>query len=538
MATKPLRAILWIAVSSKAQAEDDKTSLPAQEAAARAICQREGWQVVDVLTVPGHSRNYIDIHEMAAAMRAERIFAVDDLLKHFKARDFDVLVVRDTERFARTQSAHSYIIESTILKAGARIFSLVDGWIDENNYNMQISMGGYKAASDIRRVVKNRVPTLHKIAQRGIPHNASNARTHILIRDASGRPAALVVNERLRPLLDDATALLIEGVSYNAIERQLFERFGHINPRTGRAYAPRTIYQWLHNPTTWGHQVVNLKGVDNGQRKGTWAFDESVPVPEGVTVYRNTHPPVFEGKQAERIKLELRRRNETVRGSARPYRTKRFSGLLLCDACGFHLAYNGGEGYPYYRCNSRYSARSRPGCDVDAPLISERSVQYWFDRNLRLMLADADPAAILPTEYREKRTSAQVRLTSIQHEIATITEQAHRLIEKQSTAPEILRDAYDDQINIVAAQLESAKQALARLEREAAREDTQAQKRAYDEIAALEIDEFWRLPDTKINQILHGLLAGMRLVVRDKYIVGAIEAPPRVHWRRGLKGRP
>jgi hypothetical protein len=37
-----LRAIIWCAVSTKAQAENEKDSLPTQEADARAICERNG----------------------------------------------------------------------------------------------------------------------------------------------------------------------------------------------------------------------------------------------------------------------------------------------------------------------------------------------------------------------------------------------------------------------------------------------------------------------------------------------------------------
>ncbi|MBK8035345.1 MAG: hypothetical protein IPK17_38735 [Chloroflexi bacterium] len=48
------RALIWAAVSTKAQAdEDDKFSLPIQEDDARTLAERSGWRVVDVLRVPG-----------------------------------------------------------------------------------------------------------------------------------------------------------------------------------------------------------------------------------------------------------------------------------------------------------------------------------------------------------------------------------------------------------------------------------------------------------------------------------------------------
>jgi hypothetical protein len=39
--------LIWCAVSSRAQNEPDKISLPQQEMDARALSQRHGWQIVE-----------------------------------------------------------------------------------------------------------------------------------------------------------------------------------------------------------------------------------------------------------------------------------------------------------------------------------------------------------------------------------------------------------------------------------------------------------------------------------------------------------
>src|SRR5689334_9451085 len=126
------RAVIWCAVSTKAQV-DDKDSLPTQESEARAFCDREGLEVVAVLLVPGHSRRYTDIHELAAAMRKQGIDAFDRLLDLWATRGFDVLVCRDGNRFARTQSLFSRVVEDTI-NIGATIYSLADGKVDKENF--------------------------------------------------------------------------------------------------------------------------------------------------------------------------------------------------------------------------------------------------------------------------------------------------------------------------------------------------------------------------------------------------------------------
>ena len=152
---KPQRAISWAAVSSAVQADDDRESIPTQIAENEAAAQRLGLSLEDTLVVPGHSRRYLDFHELAQDARAKGIDAFDKLLSHIRAGDFDVLLCRDGDRFARSQALHAYIVES-VIEAGARIYSLADGWIDKSNYRMFIALGGYRSAGDIDKLVSRR----------------------------------------------------------------------------------------------------------------------------------------------------------------------------------------------------------------------------------------------------------------------------------------------------------------------------------------------------------------------------------------------
>ena len=57
MTDQPLRALIWAAVSTTTQSnEDERYSLPAQIADAESLCQREGWRIVEILKVHCHSR--------------------------------------------------------------------------------------------------------------------------------------------------------------------------------------------------------------------------------------------------------------------------------------------------------------------------------------------------------------------------------------------------------------------------------------------------------------------------------------------------
>jgi DNA invertase Pin-like site-specific DNA recombinase len=152
------------------------------------------WQVTDVMRVPGHSRRYIDFHKLAADALQNGIDAFQRLEAHWEAQDFDVMVVLDGNRFARTQALHAYVVERTI-NVGARIYSLMDGWVDKQNYRMWIAMNGYKSAGEIDRFVQARDRAMTARAQRGLPITSRVPMSHKVIRDPdNGKAICLQVN--------------------------------------------------------------------------------------------------------------------------------------------------------------------------------------------------------------------------------------------------------------------------------------------------------------------------------------------------------
>ena len=90
------RILLWCAVSSEGQAADDKESLPDQERMGRAFAESVQGQVVDVLMVPGHSRELVLWSDAEAVMDAYR-----SLRHHCEVGDFDVLWARSPDRLGR-----------------------------------------------------------------------------------------------------------------------------------------------------------------------------------------------------------------------------------------------------------------------------------------------------------------------------------------------------------------------------------------------------------------------------------------------------
>ncbi|MCP4544643.1 MAG: recombinase family protein [Chloroflexi bacterium] len=113
---RPLRIAIWCAVSSKAQATDDKISLQAQEQAGREFADAVGGCVARVYVVPGHTRDIIFWADAEAAMDAYR-----QLREDCQSHAFDVLHAIDIDRLGRDPALSNQVV-SLAEKNGAEIY--------------------------------------------------------------------------------------------------------------------------------------------------------------------------------------------------------------------------------------------------------------------------------------------------------------------------------------------------------------------------------------------------------------------------------
>ena len=90
-----IRFAILIAVSSKAQAEDDKVSLAVQEQRCRETGLARGWvEVSGPYSVPGESRQrWVNLRDAELAIPQLKI-----MLDDAQAHKFDVLVIYDYNR--------------------------------------------------------------------------------------------------------------------------------------------------------------------------------------------------------------------------------------------------------------------------------------------------------------------------------------------------------------------------------------------------------------------------------------------------------
>lgn len=527
--TMKKRAIVWAAVSTKPQAnEDEHFSIPKQIADGERFCEQNDLQVIDVLRVPGHSRSYRTLDKLAADARKKNIDAFDRLIEHIERADFDVFICRDANRFARKASLLHYIVESIVEDCGAVIYSQNDGiWVDDSNMDMWATFKGYSVRSEVKWLVQATEDGLKKRAERGLTTTRVPF-SHIIIRDGKHKTVGVVVDETKRRLFNDLWHLIVEEhAPFNGIERTLYERFGHI-AADGKPYGDNVMYYFLYHPLTWGVTAYGYHRRGGRSFLGTWMFDEGEAVPEGVEIHRGTIRPVYEGDQAEALKGELRRRKE-MSGRRRPMNTTAFSGLFICGQCGYTMAvrtndYGRETRTPYaLHCNSsKNKFQFRPACD-QTKNVPISYVQEYIAAMLRIMLESNDFSLLLP-----ETNDLSQQLEGVKIEAQELEQKLENLIDLQASAHRATQTSYQRRIDAAGERLEILKRHVIEIERQRARQenDMAMARSALASIAAYE-DRFWKLPSADINHLLYRLLGNRRFVIKGGVITGTQLKPPR-----------
>jgi hypothetical protein len=517
MTTKP-RTIIWAAVSTLEQADDDKFSLDAQIADSMAVAEKNGWQVVDTIRIEGHSRNYRTLAELAFAARANNEPGFDKLIRHFEAKDFDLLLCRDANRFARKTSLLYELVDIILEDCIARIYSLSDNMIvDSSNADIWLMVKGYEIRKQMQWLKTEMQRGKHKLVDdKGIPPGSRHVWSHMKVRNEFGKVLAFIPDPSKTAVIQQAAQLVIDRVSWPKVESRLFEQgFG----QNGQPFKRYFFYHLFNNPWFWGDAVRNHKNakLDNGQKIGLWCVDASQPVPEGIVIRRDVNPPALTGDRAVHLRAELIRRM-TFRPRDHD-EVHWFSGLLVCRRCGFMLVHSSSHSGAYYYCQSKYTARSRPGCDKKYS-ISELKAKKWMNRALELMLESQNPYSLLAAEPQPQSDV----LNRLQDELSGLDKQVRRLIEKQTAAPDSLADFYDDQIEGVGRQRENLLRRIEEETRQSKRYNLADIESAYRELTTYEtLDAFWASDRGVINQLLHRLLGGRRLTMLDNQITGSVD---------------
>lgn len=500
------RAVFFLAVSTEQQAGEDRESLPEQRRQLDDAAARFGWRVVDVITVPGFSRNWYNVPEFAEAAADAGMPDALRLFDHWRARDFDVLAALNTTRLGREQSILAEMIRRTI-DAGAQVYTVKDGFIDAQSQRMHIAMQGYASAVEVDEFKRRYWFGINGRVKRGLP-SAGIPATHVLV---SAKPPVVAVDESKRRLFDDIADLVVNHrLGMRRIPAALAER-GH--PRL----QDDAVERWLRNTYSWGHTSLRAEAARR-RRDWAWVFDPSVPVPPGVVIYRDTHTPIWTGEQGELLKAELRRRIDQRMGNALNG-ARLYTGLCLCGVCGRTMSYDGqnyatisGDVTRYLRCISWTDNSCRA-----------RARESDLAADLAHLLAEARTlglAALQAADTQNAEAQRAAKRAALERDLAAAELRARQLIQKQASAPAALLSLYDDELTAIGAQITALQLELARTP--VVRENG-AQARILAELRSHPAEWFWQQPPATQNRLLAGLLGRQRLVVYNRRIVAVCE---------------
>lgn len=529
------RCVIWCAVSSEEQAKDDKLSLVTQETEMRQFASEQGWDVVQVFMWDGYSRWESDPVAALEDFAEQGRFEYHELRRMWREKAFDILLLYTHSRAGRSFTMQSWVVEN-VIRHGGEIYRIHGGWINKRDYAFQIGIGGVLSTADIDRLIEQRYHAMNKRATQGLPTSSSPPASHVVLRDELGRPARdasgkllpMAVNEQLRRFWLDAATLFLEGVSFKTLERELYERYGHVD-KSGQPYKPNFVRQLYMNAAFWGHSARFYRdGRKHGYKDGDWVYDETLPPPEGVLLHRHTHEPVYTGEMAERVKAELQRRRVVARGRSSSRRTGRFTGLFICAECTYYYTYDRKGTWVYLYCGARNVGTYRSQACSQSTGLTEKEAQTYIHKVLEAALDAGSLEAAFAAQSTDEDSSA-VRKSLLENEVTELEVQAHRLVLKQAASPDSLSHIYDAEIQRLGERLGILKGELTRLTyaEERQRLERYQEQETLDMLAELGLPVFWAQSDTTINQMLHRLLGNKRFaVLNGEVIPRLVPAPP------------
>lgn len=506
------RVYALAAVSTPPQATPERESIPSQKRDFEVAAKQHGWHITEILEVPGFGRDYIQFTACRDDMLKQGIDAFYRLEQLWSKKEIDLLIVRDGDRFARSQPVYATVVYELIRTSKACLYYTAKNLlVDEKNYITIVAFGGYQAADEVERLKARYQSGMQgRVFNRKLPA-LQTPQSHKIVKN--GKTETLVLDDSRQRFFADLAELILKGLSYSIIAVELNER-GHRTPKGNLIHA-MGIYHLLYSPPTWG-----ALGRHYGKYYGGWVYDESVPLPEGAEIIRDAIPAVWTGEVAELIKAELRRREEIDRnGRGKSTSIKRFAGLFLCGNCGWKMSYNiAARAYARYRCQSRYSkfhtheCRARPIYEKPATEEMKKILQGWID--------SGDASNLIRSA---KTTDNQSKIRQISEEIERTEKHINALIRQRLDVSESVQTQYINQINDAGEQLEALKAEQRRLQMTTEPANVVAHRiNAYYELSQITVDELFSRSDTEINQFLHRL--GVRFIIQDSEIDHIITA--------------
>ena len=395
----PLRALIYVRLSSFAGERDTSTSPERQEEACRNYAQAHGWTVVDVIAD-------LDISGSDKGLRLDR-----PGLKRVRERwaDVDVLLFAKLDRIARNVADWNSIRE----EAEGHSVALVS--IGEN---LDLTTpNGVFVANVLQSFAQMEAAVISARTREAVAFMAREGR-HRGGLAAFGWTAAPHPEQRgFRLVLEPARSALLRSIIQRVLSGETtmsivddLNRRGESSPE-GKGWAPDSLRQLLRRPILRGMQIHRGQLVRG---------DDGMPI--------RPHEPLVDDDTWHALQAELDRRSKRGGNNASvPYLLR---GLVICDLCEVRMHRQSQAGKPSVMvCGRRSRTGERcPGVAVGRlrleALVTERFIGIFGD---------------LPVTEEETVETARGDLLEVEQALAAVVAQMSS-VEPGSDEDEALQD--------------------------------------------------------------------------------------------------
>lgn len=528
-------ALILASVSTPEQAADKKQSLDTQERDLRGIAAERNWGVMAVLRIPGFSRNYLSWEECAEDMLKNGITAMVDLKRYTEQHAYHVFMVRDADRFGRTQSLIMQIAETICIRHRLKIYSQIDNTLVEGEASrFWAAMTGLRSAGEMDKKKLYRETGMDKRAALGFHENRTPWYQRTIHDEETGDALRVELREEYRYIWDAVFKVIVEErVGFGQVEKVLHERYQIVHPVTGRPFTYKSIYSVLClNPAAWGHRFrgrrANIRNGYGGM-SGEWVYDRDVPPPKEITMYYDVLPAIYTGQQADDMRDELRRRRQ-IRGGSKPTNPTTFSGLVVCDYCDGHMVYvnKGRINWRAYRCQTHDRFKfGGPDCPTQPKIIRFEKLVDWLRPFLEQLLAGAPLEEMFPSPA----LNAEHDLASVEQQMEAVAAEKTRLVERLGLIPDSMLQDYQRQMQQVAERADALTERYQILKSATHAQNHDGQIAALSELSSVGLDGFWAWDSGRQQQLLKRVFGRWKIIVADGEVVGVEQAGRRASRR-------
>ncbi|MBY0324666.1 MAG: recombinase family protein [Reyranella sp.] len=343
--TSPLRAALYLRVSTARQAEHD-VSIPDQKRQGEAYCRSRGYQLVETYVEPGASATNDRRPEFQRMIEAGTA----------KPPPFDLVIVHSFSRFFRDHFELEFYVRK-LAKNGIKLLSITQEMGDDPMHIMMRQIMSLFDEYQSKENAKHVLRAMKENARQGFWNGALPPIGYRIV-EAEQRGTKVKKKLEIDPLHAETIRLIYrltlegDGVSGPLGVKKVVSYLNsrHIFTRDGGRWGIAQVYRILTAPTYVGRHTFNKRGKTRKLNAEA----------EMITV---EVPPIIDQAAFDTVQAHLRSRNPRVTPARVVSGPTLLTGICFCAGCDGAMTLRTGKGgrYRYYTCSTK-ARQGETGC--------------------------------------------------------------------------------------------------------------------------------------------------------------------------------